>query len=334
MNKNKPFPSTILQILAAIFGSVLVSAILLIIIPIETITISNDVFENQWFSNSMIVYIVFTLIIIITVATNAITKHKLFVTCYKFKHKWHYLVVFFILIVLAHFLVIVPFESLISNGPDVVKSDLSVVFALTTFLISPILEEIIFRGIFLSGLLNNYSPKYAVIISSLFFGLFHFDIYAIFGAFVVGILLSILYIRTEHNLFMCILCHIGVNLLPLTRCYQLQIYENAVINVLLLSICFASIIIIYFVRKRNCKHHKVEEEQKQINLVGIRAYSNRISAEIAKSSLESAGIPCILDGEVSFYPDFNAQYPIYLKVREKDAILAEQILDFDNENDG
>ncbi|WP_459501071.1 CPBP family glutamic-type intramembrane protease [Bacillus sp. C1] len=60
---------------------------------------------------------------------------------------------------------------------------------------APIMEEVIFRGFFLQRMAFKWGIKRAVIISSLIFGLGHFDIV---GAFVFGVVMSLLYIKTKN----------------------------------------------------------------------------------------------------------------------------------------
>lgn len=62
---------------------------------------------------------------------------------------------------------------------------------------APLVEEIIFRGIMVERLGAKYGYKRAVILSSLIFGVLHMDI---IGAFVFGVVLSVLYLRTRSLL--------------------------------------------------------------------------------------------------------------------------------------
>ncbi|ABS21408.1 Abortive infection protein [Bacillus cytotoxicus NVH 391-98] len=68
---------------------------------------------------------------------------------------------------------------------------------------APIMEEVIFRGFFLQRMTVKWGIKRAVIISSLIFGLGHFDIV---GAFLFGIIMCLLYIKTQ-NIWMNIAVH-------------------------------------------------------------------------------------------------------------------------------
>ncbi|MEY8348297.1 CPBP family intramembrane glutamic endopeptidase [Bacillus cereus] len=60
---------------------------------------------------------------------------------------------------------------------------------------APIMEEVIFRGFFLQRMAFKWGIKRAVIVSSLIFGLGHFDIV---GAFIFGVVMCLLYIKTKN----------------------------------------------------------------------------------------------------------------------------------------
>ena len=55
--------------------------------------------------------------------------------------------------------------------------------------IAPILEEVVFRGVLMTNL-KKYGIKTAIVISSLFFGISHYNIYMIIPAFFIGIVLA------------------------------------------------------------------------------------------------------------------------------------------------
>ncbi|WP_053956063.1 CPBP family intramembrane glutamic endopeptidase [Inediibacterium massiliense] len=70
-------------------------------------------------------------------------------------------------------------------------------------LLAPIVEELLFRGVIFHRLKKRYSIGKAIIISSIAFGIMHMEL-AIVGAFVTGILLCLLYLKTKNILItMC-----------------------------------------------------------------------------------------------------------------------------------
>ena len=79
-------------------------------------------------------------------------------------------------------------------------------------IMAPLLEEVLFRGIILDGYLKNYSPAKSIIISALLFAFVHGNIAQGIGAFVMGIVVGILYWRTQ-SLLLCISLHFVNNFL-------------------------------------------------------------------------------------------------------------------------
>lgn len=71
---------------------------------------------------------------------------------------------------------------------------------------APVLEELFFRGLLLSGLLKNYSPRKAIMQSSLLFGLIHLYPMQAVSAMAMGLFLGWLYYRTQ-SLSACIVAH-------------------------------------------------------------------------------------------------------------------------------
>ncbi|MBD5454759.1 MAG: CPBP family intramembrane metalloprotease [Lachnospiraceae bacterium] len=79
-------------------------------------------------------------------------------------------------------------------------------------IIAPIVEEILMRGLVLGGLKNTYGVVGALFISALFFAILHFNMVQTLSAFVCGIILGLLYIKT-NSILCCIIAHCGYNLL-------------------------------------------------------------------------------------------------------------------------
>lgn len=78
------------------------------------------------------------------------------------------------------------------------------------FIVAPITEEILFRGIMLKGLLKRYSTLKSILITSLLFGILHFNIYQFVAAFISGMLLGWLFTKTK-SLVLCIIGHAAYN---------------------------------------------------------------------------------------------------------------------------
>lgn len=83
---------------------------------------------------------------------------------------------------------------------------------LTVALIGPVLEEVIFRGVILKGLLGRYSSLKALNVSSLLFVFVHLNPWQFVGAFGIGIISGWIYWKT-NNLMLPIIMHVSNNLL-------------------------------------------------------------------------------------------------------------------------
>lgn len=111
-------------------------------------------------------------------------------------------------------------------------------------IIGPIAEEFIFRGVLLHRMMKKTSMWGGIIISSILFGILHADV---FGAFIFGVIASLLYIKTR-NLLIPILLHIINNSIAVIWMYvapswpkwgilnSSELYEKALPNVIVLVI--------------------------------------------------------------------------------------------------
>jgi membrane protease YdiL (CAAX protease family) len=93
------------------------------------------------------------------------------------------------------------FERMMTNGFATVVS---------TCIVAPLLEEMLFRGIILRSFLNQYSRTRALLYSSLLFGLAHLNVYQLVIGFTLGMIAGWLYERTR-SLWPCILLHASYN---------------------------------------------------------------------------------------------------------------------------
>lgn len=92
----------------------------------------------------------------------------------------------------------------------------------STAIFTPVLEEIFFRGLLFTSLANKWGIKKAIVISSIFFGVFHLDI---LGGFVFGIVTCILYLKTK-SLFAPIILHFSNNAIAYILLYFSYKYDN------------------------------------------------------------------------------------------------------------
>jgi len=83
---------------------------------------------------------------------------------------------------------------------------------------APVIEELIFRGIILNGLLRRYSPVKSIILSSILFGIVHLNPWQFVGALIIGIFSGWVYYRTR-KLSLSILIHLVNNLVAFVGMY-------------------------------------------------------------------------------------------------------------------
>ena len=87
---------------------------------------------------------------------------------------------------------------------------------------APILEELIFRGIILDGLLRKYSPIKSIIISSVLFGIMHLNPWQFVAAFIIGLFTGWIYYRTQ-KLTLTIWIHMVNNLFAFISMYFIDV---------------------------------------------------------------------------------------------------------------
>jgi hypothetical protein len=73
------------------------------------------------------------------------------------------------------------------------------------------MEEALFRGVILRGLLSRYKPWVAVALSAVIFSAAHFNLWQLPASFAVGVFMGWVYHRTR-SLLLCIMLHAFHNL--------------------------------------------------------------------------------------------------------------------------
>ena len=76
---------------------------------------------------------------------------------------------------------------------------------------APVMEELIFRGIILDGLLKKYAPVKSILVSSLLFGTVHLNPWQFVTAFFIGIFSGWVYYKTR-SVLPSIIIHASINL--------------------------------------------------------------------------------------------------------------------------
>ena len=83
---------------------------------------------------------------------------------------------------------------------------------ISTCIIAPIFEEILYRGVLLNGLLKKYNYKKAIIYSALIFGIAHMNLPQGVNAFFLGVIIGLAYYYTR-SIYICMAMHFVNNFL-------------------------------------------------------------------------------------------------------------------------
>lgn len=122
--------------------------------------------------------------------------------------------------------------------------------------LGPIMEEVIFRGIILNGIVK-FGKTFSIIISAILFGIFHADIAQGAFAFFCGLILG--YIAVEYSLKWSILVHIFNNFVIATvlggMISQLPSKSQQYINLLLLTLGLIGGLFVLFFKKGKFKNY-------------------------------------------------------------------------------
>jgi len=116
-------------------------------------------------------------------------------------------------------------------------------------IMAPIVEELIFRGVIMHGLMRNYSKFTAVFVSALMFALFHLNPWQFPATFILGLLLGLM-VRTR-NIYLCILGHAinnGLVLVSIQFSNELQntsFYQSSKSSQLLISTLIAAVALVF-----------------------------------------------------------------------------------------
>ncbi|MFV8379867.1 CPBP family intramembrane glutamic endopeptidase [Flavobacterium sp. LB3R33] len=236
------FPNRIIQVLALLLTALLLSTPVFFFIDINS-------FEDIKL-NTTIYFVIFCLIFIgLSYLINYKNKEKI---------KWDFDIVnirllYLLLILLFIFTIGInkPLNNIINyilnNKTELHNPFSNPLSAIGAILFAPILEEIIFRGIILKGLLTRYTPKYAIIFSSIIFGLIHGRPMQMWGALLIGLIFGWIYYKTK-SIATTILLHSFVNFISLINGYLLFAYSDSnhlsAINIFLIIISIPSTFII------------------------------------------------------------------------------------------
>ena len=119
------------------------------------------------------------------------------------------------------------------NPPTITSTLPLFINIISSGIVGPIFEEILFRYVFYNRLKTKYSIKKSIIINSLVFAIIHISPIKIIYAFILGIILNIYY-EKYNNIKVPILIHISANIIVifLTE-YNLIVLLLAIINLII-----------------------------------------------------------------------------------------------------
>lgn len=125
-------------------------------------------------------------------------------------------------------------------------------------LVAPVVEEILFRGVILRGLMPQ-GRRFAVVASAALFGLFHGNIVQIPYAFVAGLVLG--YVAVEYSVLWSMVLHMINNLVlgdTLTRLTAgLSVEMQSVVIFLVILVCsIAALVVLLRRRKEVWAYHQ------------------------------------------------------------------------------
>ncbi len=138
--------------------------------------------------------------------------------------------VFFLSVVTEPYLRILP-QSEIQKYIQMFASTNVYVGFVTSVVLAPILEEYIFRAYIFRGLLNNYSPMKAVLVTSFLFGLVHFSVVQSPVTFLYSILWCIVYMASKFSLSTVIVLHATNNLISFVSLRNLEDGELGLMDI-------------------------------------------------------------------------------------------------------
>jgi membrane protease YdiL (CAAX protease family) len=148
-------------------------------------------------------------------------------------------------------------------------------------IIAPIVEELIFRGIIMSGFTRNYNAVFAIFFSALLFALFHLNPWQFPAAFALGLILGWIRIRTG-SVLACIAGHaIHNGLVFLSVLYYNDLKDlsfmqpgdskNYGIHFGLLAI---GIVLVWFLTSKGIKN-KIKDLKPEISVSKVRVVPSR-----------------------------------------------------------
>lgn len=102
-------------------------------------------------------------------------------------------------------------------------SAISIYAIISTAIITPVFEELFYRGVLFNSFKSKLGIVVSILLSSALFGLFHGGVAQIIGGFLVGIILAVVYER-KKNIWYPIILHSCINISPFILYYLFGIF--------------------------------------------------------------------------------------------------------------
>lgn len=99
-----------------------------------------------------------------------------------------------------------------NTSSTVSAAAISPVALISIILLAPLVEEFVFRYAAINILTRRFKQTWGILISSFFFSIIHFDFPFIFGYFLIGLVLAVVYVRT-NKLLVSFVVHTSMNLI-------------------------------------------------------------------------------------------------------------------------
>lgn len=105
-------------------------------------------------------------------------------------------------------------QEILEKFKELEKTYEIIIFGISSVVIAPLYEELLFRGIIFPKLIQKTNFLTALILSSLIFAILHFHLSALLPLFSLSLILSLIYLQTL-SLWPCIFLHALFNLISI-----------------------------------------------------------------------------------------------------------------------
>ena len=199
--------------------------ILIFLLSYYYVSNGNDVnLFNDYLSTKQIYIALIVAIIFIPLLINDYKKYEKQTNT---KINYFYLIILGVILslmynVFAYYLNFVLKTSLFDNSNNIA------ITLLSTGILGPIIEELMFRGIIYNELKSKYSNMKSILITTIFFAIIHINIIQILYALIIGFILIFVY-EKYNNIKAPIILHMASNITT-TLFLPLLIKNNLIIN--------------------------------------------------------------------------------------------------------